>query len=45
LGGNIGKGKQEMKIENIGQIKEIEQIHIISEYAVPKFAEGQILIA
>ncbi len=34
-----------MKIENIGQIKEVEQIHIISEYAAPKFVEGQILIA
>lgn len=34
-----------MKIENIGQIKEVEQIHIISEYTAPKFTEGQILIA
>ncbi|MGE5495252.1 MAG: hypothetical protein ACM3S4_08155 [Burkholderiales bacterium] len=34
-----------MKIENIGQIKEVEQIQIISEYTAPKFTEGQILIA
>jgi hypothetical protein len=34
-----------MKIENIGQIKEVEQVHIISEYMAPKFTEGQILIA
>lgn len=34
-----------MKIDNIGQIKEVEHIQIISEYTAPKFVEGQILIA